>query len=141
MITVLDTNVVSELMREAPRGEVLAWVDARPWHELFVTAVTEAEVRTGVAILPAGKRRLGLMQTANRIFADIFAQRVLPFDGAAASAYAEITAGRRAIGRPISQLDCQIAAIARCRGAALATRNVRDFEETGIEVLDPWAEV
>lgn len=141
MIAVLDTNVVSELMREAPRREVLAWVDARPWHELFVTAVTEAEVRTGVAILSASKRRLGLMQTAERIFADIFAQRVLPFDGAAARAYAEITAGRRAIGRPIGQRDCQIAAIARCRGAALATRNVRDFEETGIEVLDPWAEV
>ncbi len=138
---VLDTNVVSELMRGVPQPEVLAWVDDRARRDLFVTAITEAEVRTGIAILPAGRRRRDLAHVADRFFADFFTNRVLPFDASAARAYAVITAGRRAAGRPIGQLDCQIAAVTRCRGAALATRNVRDFEGTGIDVLDPWAAV
>lgn len=138
---ILDTNVVSELMRGVPQPEVLAWVDARARRDLFVTAITEAEIRTGIAILPAGGRRRDLAHAAGRFFADFFANRVLPFDGAAARAYAEITAERRAAGRPIGQLDCQMAAVTRCRGAALVTRNMRDFKGVGIEVLDPWAEI
>lgn len=138
---ILDTNVVSELMRGVPQPEVLAWVDARARRDLFVTAITEAEVRTGIAILPAGKRQRDLAHAADRFFTDFFRGRVLSFDASAARAYATITAERRATGRPIGQLDCQIAAVTRCRGAALATRNVRDFEGTGIDVLDPWAEV
>ena len=138
---ILDTNVVSELMRGVPQPEVLAWVDARARRELCVTAIPEAEIRTGIAILPAGRRRRDLAHAADRFFADFFTNRVLPFDGSAARAYAEITAERRAAGRPISQFDCQIAAVTRCRGAALATRNVRDFKSAGIEVLDPWADV
>ena len=139
MMFVLDTNVVSELMREVPRREVLAWVDARARRDLFLTAITEAEVRTGIAILPAGRHRRHLTRAADRFFREMFANRVLPFDAPAARTYAAIAAGRRAAGRPIGQFDCQIAAIACCRGASLATRNVRDFEDTGIEVLNPWA--
>ena len=135
---VLDSNVVSELMRNVPNAEVLGWMDDLPTSELFVTAITEAEVRTGIAILPEGARRRGLADAAERTLGGLFAGRVLPFDGGAARAYADIAAASRAAGRPISQSDCQIAAIARSRGMAVATRNVRDFSETGVEVIDPW---
>ena len=138
-MVLLDTNVVSELMRAVPNAEVLAWMDALPARELFVSAVTEAEVRTGFAILPAGARRRGLADASERTLGGLFAGRVLPFDSGAARAYAGIAAASRAAGRPISQSDCQIAAIARSRGMAVATRNVRDFSETGVEVIDPWA--
>ena len=138
-MVLLDTNVVSELMRATPSARVLAWMDALPPRDLFVSAITEAEVRTGVAILPVGSRRRGLADAIERTLGGLFDGRVLPFDSDAARAYAEITAGSRAAGRPISQLDCQIAAIARSRGMAVATRNVRDFSTTGVELIDPWA--
>ena len=136
-MVVLDTNVVSELMQTEPSSQVLVWLDDRPTRELFVTAVTEAEVRTGIAFLPEGARRRGLAEAAERAFGGLFAGRVLPFDGAAARVYAEIAAARRAAGRPLCQTDGQIAAIARSRGMTVATRNVRGFSETGIEVIDP----
>ena len=138
-MVVLDTNVVSELMRDDPHADVLVWLDDRPTRELFVTAVTEAEVRTGIAFLPEGRRRQGIAAAANRAFDGLFAGRVLPFDSAAARAYAEIAAACRAAGRPVSQADGQIAAIARSRGMAVATRNVRDFADMGIDLIDPWA--
>ena len=137
-MVVLDTNVASELMLAAPSPEVLVWMDSLPARELFVTAVTEAEIRTGIAFLPEGGRRRGLADAAERTLGGLFAGRVLPFDSGAARAYADIAATRRAAGRPISQLDCQIAAIASSRGMAVATRNVRDFFETGVEIIDPW---
>ena len=139
-MVVLDTNVVSEMMLDSPHPQVLAWMDSRPARELFVTAVTEAEVRTGIAFLPEGARRRDLADAAERTLGSLFAGRVLPFDSTAARCHADIAAIRRAAGRPISQADCQIAAIARSRGMAVATRNVRDFSETGAEVIDPWAE-
>lgn len=135
---VIDTNIVSELMRVEPSAEVLAWMDDRPARELFVTAVTEAEVRTGIALLPEGRCRRGLTKACERAFGSLFSGRVLPFDGGAARAYAEIASARRVLGRPVSQADCQIAAIARSCGMAVATRNIRDFEDMGIEILDPW---
>ena len=138
-MVVLDTNVVSELMRVTPSAEVLVWMDELPPREVFVTAVTEAEVRTGIAILPAGARRRGLADAAERTLGGLFAGRVLPFDSGAARAYADIAAASRDAGHPISQSDCQIAGIARSRGMAVATRNVRDFSDTGVEVIDPWA--
>ena len=138
-MVVLDTNVVSELMREAPHADVLVWVDDRPTRQLCVTAVTEAEVRTGIAFLPDGRRRRRLAEAADRAFRSLFAGRILPFDSEAAHAYAEIAAARRAAGRPLSQADGQIAAIARARGMAVATRNVRDFADIGIDLIDPWA--
>ena len=139
-MVVVDTNVVSELMQSAPSSEVLAWLDDRPTRELFMTAVTEAEIRTGIAFLPEGARRRGLAEAAERAFGGLFAGRVLPFDSAAARVYAEIAAARRASGRPLSQTDGQIAAIARSRGMTVATRNPRDLAETGIELVDPWSE-
>ncbi len=138
-MVVIDTNIVSELMRAEPSAEVLDWMDTRMRQGLFVTAVTEAEVRAGIAFLPEGRRRRGLEAACERAFGGLFGGRVLPFDSAAAHAYAEIVASRRSIGRPASQADCQIAAIAASRSMAVATRNVRDFENMGIEVVDPWA--
>ena len=137
-MVVIDTNIVSELMRAEPSAEVLAWMDDRPPRELFVTAVTEAEVRTGIALLPEGRRRRSLAEACERAFGSLFAGRVLPFDSDAARAYAEIVAAGRVRGHPVSQADGQIGAIARARGMAVATRNIRDFENMGIEIYDPW---
>ena len=137
---VLDTNVVSELMRPSPAPTVEQWVATRPAASLFFSAVGEAELRYGVAILAAGRRRAALASAIEAMLREDFAGRVLPFDSAAARTYAEIAASRRATGRPVAQADAQIAAIARSRGMALATRNVRDFENMGIELLDPWAD-
>ena len=134
----LDTNVVTELMRDAPNSNVLSWMDKQPTQDLFVTAVTEAEIRTGVAILPEGVRRRGLADAAERTLGSLFAGRILPFDSDAARAYAEIVAACSAAGRLASQAGCQIAAIARSQGMTVATRNVRDFMDTGIDVIDPW---
>ena len=105
---------------------------------MFVTAVTEAEVLTGIAILPEGRRKRTLADAAKRTFDGLMGGRVLPFDSAAARVYAEIAAARRAAGRPISQLDGQIGAIARSHSMAVATRNVRDFEDMGIDLINPW---
>ncbi len=109
-MVVLDTNVVSELMHREPDEKVLIWIDNQPTQELFVTSVTEAEIRAGIAFLPEGVRRRGLAEAAGHTFSDLFAGRILPFDSAAACVYAEIVAVRRASGRPISQADGQIAA-------------------------------
>lgn len=136
---VLDTNVVSELLRTEPARQVEIWLSAQDGARVYFTAVGEAELRHGVAVLPAGKRRAALAQAIEGILEDDFRDRILPFDRKAARAYAEIAAKRRAAGRPISQFDCQIAAIARAHGASVATRNVSDFKGCGIEVLDPWA--
>ena len=137
---ILDTNVVSELMREQPQAEVMAWMDRQLTDNLYVTAVTEAEIRTGIAILPDGERQRGLAAAAERAFGVRFAERILPFGSDAARAYAVIAAARRAPGHPISQADCQIAAIARSIGAAVATRDVNGFEGCGIDVINPWAD-
>ncbi len=106
---------------------------------LFVTSVTEAEIRTGIAILPEGGRQRSLADAAERLFGVFFAERILPFDSDAAQAYAMLAARRRAAGRSISQSDCQIAAIALCRGASVATRDVLGFEGSGVEVINPWS--
>ena len=137
---VLDTNVVSELMRERPNPEVLEWIDNQLTGNLLVTSVTEAEIRTGIAILPEGERQRGLAAAAERLFGVFFAERILPFDSDAAQAYAMLAAERRAVGRPISQSDCQIAAIARSSGASIATRDVDGFEGCGLDVINPWAD-
>ena len=138
---ILDTNIVSEFMRERPHPAVLHWLDDRMERDLFVAAVTQAEVLAGIALLPGGKRRQGLAAAADHAFDGMFADRVLPFDRSAARAYAGIAAPRRRVGRPISQADCQIAAIAAARGGTLVTRNVRDFEGTGVAVVNPWEDV
>ena len=115
-MVVLDTNVVSELMRASPTHEVVEWLDTQQTRDLFVTSVTAAEIRADMAVLPEGSRRRGLVAAAERAFGNLFAGRVLAFDSAAARAYAEIFATRQAAGRPLSLADGQIAAIARFEG-------------------------
>ncbi|MBC6416373.1 MAG: type II toxin-antitoxin system VapC family toxin [Rhodospirillales bacterium] len=136
---VLDTTIVSELLRPAPEPKVEAWLAVQDGAEIYLTAIGEAELRYGVAILPEGRRRDKLAGALSAILRKDFEARILPFDSAAAEAYAVIAAGRRAAGRPISQFDCQIAAIGRAQGAAVATRNTRDFDGCGVKVIDPWA--
>lgn len=135
----LDTNVLSEAMRPQPSPTVLAWLDRQPLESLFVSTVTEAEIRYGLARLPQGGRRNRLIESADAMFQDEFAGRILPFDRAAAAAYGKIASERERAGRPISQFDCQIAAIARSRGAAVASRDAEAFEGCGPPVIDPWA--
>ena len=137
-MVVLDTNVVSELMRPSPNPAIESWIADRPAASLFFSAVGEAELRFGLAIMPAGRRRDAFASEIEAMLREDFADRVLPFDSEATRAYAVIAASRRVAGRPIAEADCQIAAIVRSRGMALATRNVRDFEDTGIHILDPW---
>ena len=134
----LDTNVVSELMRTEPIDRVARWIAGQP--RLGTTAITHAEILLGVQLLPKGKRRDALQEVANDIFEEDFDGRVFSFDGEAARAYADIVAARRRAGRPISTADAQIAAIACSLGFDLATRNIGDFEGCGIELHDPWAD-
>lgn len=137
-MVVVDTNVLSELMRPTPDTVIASWVGERATSSLHLTVISEAELHFGLAIMPPGRRRDGLAEGLERMLRTGFANRVLPFDSAAASAYAEIAAARRAIGRPMPEADCQIAAIARSRDMAVVTRNVRDFADAGINVIDPW---
>lgn len=136
---VLDTNVLSELMRGAPDSAVFAWVAARPRRELCTTSVNMAEILYGVAALPRGRRRSGLAAAAEAMFAEDFAGRVLPFDNSAARHYAEIVAARRRAGKPIEAFDAQIAAIAATRGAGIATRDSSGFWDCGVTLINPWS--
>ncbi len=135
---VLDTNVVSELVRPVPQPAVVAWVDAQPVSDIFTTAVTAAEMVYGVARLPPGRRRMRLAEKVELMVEVRFARRVLAFDAVAAGHYGDIVARREAAGRPISTADAQIAATCRCVGAVLATRNVSDFDDVGLEIVNPW---
>lgn len=136
---ILDTNVVSELMRPRPLQAVVRWVSAQPAISLYTTTITEAEILHGVLLLPRGKRRDALATAAEEMFTEDFAGRILSFGSEAARAYARIAVARRRAGLPVSGFDTQIAAIAASTGARLATRNVRDFEESNLDVIDPWA--
>ncbi|MGH9321783.1 MAG: type II toxin-antitoxin system VapC family toxin [Vicinamibacteria bacterium] len=135
---VLDTNVVSELMKPEPAGEVLSWMGGAPAASFYTTSITQAEILHGILLLPAGRRRRAIEATATAMFREDFPGRVLAFDEDSAPPYAQIATERRKAGRPISQFDAQIAAIARSRKAVLATRNVSDFEGCGIEIINPW---
>ena len=135
---VLDTNVVSELMKPAPAEAVARWIAGHAAATLYTTSVTHAEILHGIMRLPAGKRHAALEAAAEAMFGEDFSGRILPFGGKAAHAYAQIATQRLRAGRPISQFDAQIAAIARSARAAVATRNVSDYEGCGIKVLNPW---
>ena len=137
----LDTNVVSELMRSSPNPVVETWVAERSVEELFFSATGEAELRYGIAVMPAGRRRDRLASEVEAMLREDFEGRVLPFDSEAARAYAELASARRVAGRPAPLADCQIAAIAKSRDMAVATRNVRDFTDLGVDVINPWAGV
>ena len=134
----LDTNVVSELMRLSPNPGVESWIADRPADSLYFSAIGEAEMRYGLAVMPMGRRRDRLNSEIDAMLREDFEGRILPFDSAAARSYAGIAAARRLAGRPAAQADGQIAAVAHSRGMAVATRNVRDFEDMGINVIDPW---
>ncbi|MDQ3558198.1 MAG: type II toxin-antitoxin system VapC family toxin [Pseudomonadota bacterium] len=136
---ILDTNVLSELMRPEPEYKVVAWVQEQADQELYTTALTKAEILFGLAILPVGKRRSAITSEAARVFSEDFPGRVLAFSGEAAVEFAALSAQRRRQGRPISVFDGMIAGIARWRGAAIATRNTADFEGIGIRLVDPWS--
>ncbi len=135
---VLDTNVISELARPTPSVRVLTWVDSQD--EVAITATTAAELLYGIARLPDGKRKARLSKGIEEMIDGPLRDKVLAFDRAAASHYAEIVAERDQAGHPITVADAQIAAICRSRRAALGTRNVRDFEGIDIVVVNPWDE-
>lgn len=134
---IVDTNVVSELMKKDPSPEVQGWLQGRDRRELKLTAITVAEVLYGIERLPRGKRKTEIRRGALEVFAR-FADEILAFDAPAATVYAEIVDRRDRLGAPISGYDAQIAAICRTHGASLATRNTKDFESTGVEVINPW---
>ena len=135
---VLDTNVISELARRAPDPGVLSWLDSLEVSQVVTTAITAAELRYGVERLPDGHRKRELTMVIRGILTEDFHGRVFPFDERASVRYADVVSGRERSGRPIGVADAQIAAICRDSGAILATRNTADFEETGIELIDPW---
>ncbi len=134
---ILDTNVVSELMRTTPDPVVVAWARAQPPELVHTSALTVAEVGYGIARLPPGRRRQLLAATAEQVFT-AFPGRVLPFDAAAAAAYGDVVTTRERAGTPISALDAQIAAITRAHDAALATRNTNDFTGLELDLVNPW---
>jgi len=137
-VIILDTNILSELMRPAPEPTVEGWLSDQPADDVFITAITEAELRYGVALLPRGRRQRALAEAVEATLVHDYREQILPFDSLAAVAFAEMMTSRRRIGRPMLWADGQIAAIARSRTARLATRNVADFAECGIEVINPW---
>jgi len=135
---VLNTNVISELMKPKPSPQVLAWVAKQSASDLFITSISEAEIYYGVELVAAGKRRESLLADAEAVFAQDLAGQICAFDSAAARAFSRVAAERRAVGKPISHADAQIAAIARAHSAKVATRNVEDFKDCGIDVINPW---
>lgn len=135
---VLDTNVVTEMMKASPAPVVVAWLNGQETSALFLTTITIGEISYGLRILPQGKRRLLLEQGFERVVEEAFTGRILDFDEKAARRYGDLMGRRRKIGRPLSILDGQIAAITRVNGGAVATRNVRDFVECGVEVINPF---
>ena len=138
-MVILDTNVISELIRPRPHPAVVEWIDQQNAFEVWITAVTAAELRTGVALLPESKRKSDLHLHIERLLDETFAGFVLPFDDKSTIPYADIVSSRRNRGRPIAFQDAQIGAICLQQGMTLATRNTRDFEDTGIDLIDPWS--
>jgi predicted nucleic acid-binding protein len=135
----VDTNVVSELMKIAPLANVVNWLNIQKFSDRYVLTITLGEIVYGLHILPDAKRRLQLIERFERFDALAFAQHVLSYDEAAAHAYGEVMSHRKAVGHPMSVPDGQIAAIARSRGFRVATRNSKDFEDCGIDLIDPYA--
>ena len=134
----LDINILSAMMCAKPVRKVADWILNQPSETLFTATVCQAEILSGIAILPDGRRRAGLEEAARAMFADDFQGRVLPFDTEAAAAYAEVFAARRKAGRPGGTIDLMAASIARVRGASVVTRNVADFEGVGLTIINPW---
>jgi predicted nucleic acid-binding protein len=137
-MVLLDTNILSAMMRVTPVREVADWMRYQPSETLFTAAVCQAEILAGIASLPHGRRRADLEDAARGMFAEDFRGRVLPFDDDAATAYATLFAAGRNAGRPVGTIDCMLASIARVRGAPIITRNVTDFGGMGLTIINPW---
>jgi hypothetical protein len=137
-LILLDTNVVSEPLRQAPEVRVVDWIDAQLLETLYLSAITVAELRAGVALLPSGKRRTGLHQSLEKHVLPLFTGRVLPFDLACTQAFAKLMAKARTAGLAIAAADGYIAAIAAANGFAVATRDTGPFEAAGATVINPW---
>jgi toxin FitB len=136
---ILDTNVLSALMRRVPEARVVAWLDRQPAESLWITSITLFEARLGLALLPSGRRKQALEAAFSSLLNEDLENRVLDFDGAAAIEAAALAAARQKDGRPVDMRDTQIAGIALARRVALATRNVRHFSDLKISIIDPWA--
>ncbi len=134
----LDTNVISEPQRREPNARVLDWIDAQALETLYLSAITVAELRAGIALMPAGKRRDGLHENLEKRLLPMFANRVLPFDMACTKAYAELLVTSRAAGLAVETADAFIAAVALANGFAVATRDTTPFEAAGLNVINPW---
>jgi predicted nucleic acid-binding protein len=137
-VIILDTNVISELTRQIPEPGVISWLDALPAEETAITAITAAELLYGVGRLPASRRKTELSGAVHALISADFRDRVKPFDVRAADHYAAVVTKREHAGRPIGISDAQIAAICRVLDATLATRNIADFTDTGIDLINPW---
>ncbi|WP_027883167.1 type II toxin-antitoxin system VapC family toxin [Meiothermus rufus] len=138
-MVLLDTNVLSEFMRPQPSAQVVSWLDRQPAKEVWISAISRAEIELGLALMPRGKRQAALARAAQAMFDEDFAGRCLPFDEVAASHYARIVSLRIRAGRPISVEDAQIAAIALAHNMVLATRNTADFARIkGLVLVNPW---
>lgn len=136
---ILDTNALSETLKPVPEEIVVRWLASQERSNVFVTVITQAEMLYGIEVLPSGKRKLRLLELTQRLFGDEgFQGRILPFDHESAREFAKIAVSRKTSGRPISQFDAMIAAIARANRATLATRNTADFEHCGIRLVNPW---
>jgi predicted nucleic acid-binding protein len=138
MRVVLDTNVISELMRPEPHPAVLRWVAAQPRAMLYTTDINRAEILYGIAMLPEGRRRTALAAAAEAMFTDDLAGRILPFSGAAAGCYADVVVARRRAGNPVEGFDALIAATALAAGAGVVTRDIGGFEGCGLTLVNPW---
>lgn len=135
---ILNTNVLSEFMRDIPNSVVMDWIGKQETSELFITTITQAEMYYGLALLPVGRRRNELERAVGQVFDQDFPQRILSFDSVAAIAYGRLAALRRQSGKPISQADAQIAAIAQVQNAVLATGNIGDFSDCRLALVNPW---
>jgi predicted nucleic acid-binding protein len=137
-VFILDTNILSAMMRLQLEAEVATWIAAQPGELLFTTSLSQAEILSGLAIMPDGRRRRDLEAAARVMFLEDFDGRVLPFDMRAAAAYAEIFVSRRRAGRPATTIDLMIASVARSHGASMVTRDTKGFEDCGITLINPW---
>jgi|SRR5579863_10106486 len=137
-MTILDTNVVAELMRPAPEPQVLRWFSGQASEDLHITAVSMAEILHGIEIIPAGRRRDAIRAGAEKMFAVVFADHILTFEDRAARVFSQIASARRRQGKPMSGVDAQVAAISRVHAATLATRNPYVFEGCGLRLVNPW---
>ena len=135
----LDTNVISAFMRPAPDPAVVSWLDTQPLESLWTTSVTVYEIRFGLEILPRGRRRQEMEEAFVKSLEEDFGGRVISFDESAAQAAGRLAAGRRLLGRTIEIRDAQIAGIAAAHKASIATRNIRHFEDLGLELINPWS--